>query len=135
MLPYDVTLGAKEAQRMEALLDELNKIGFEIVYAGNYKYTFKAVPLVLENVKLKDFVDEIVKDEVAYDKQLSQFMHEKICQSACKHAIKAGDTINKEQCAYLIEKVREGTMLCPHGRPVVLEFKKKEIEKMFGRIV
>ena len=94
----------------------------------------KAIPLVLNEISLADFVDEVLKENLSFTERSSQFIHDKLCQTACKHAIKGGDSLNKDDCAYLIEQIRKGVMLCPHGRPVVLELKKKELEKMFGRI-
>lgn len=135
MIPYTFTLGAREVESMERIIEELNKIGFVIQNVKGYTYALSSLPLVLSNMNLENFVNEIVKESISFEKKPSDFIHEKLCQNACKHAIKGGDSISKEQCAYLIEEIRKGVMLCPHGRPVCLELTKKELEKMFGRIV
>ncbi len=135
LLGYSFTLGAKEAISMERVIDQLNKIGFSIENQEGYVYNISAVPLVLNGIDLSNFVNEIVNESLSFEAKPSQFIHEKLCQSACKHAIKGGDSITKDECAYLIEQIRKGVMLCPHGRPVVLQLSKKELEKMFGRIV
>ena len=89
----------------------------------------------MSNICLENFVNEILKDSIGWEKKASDYIHSKLCQSACKHAIKAGDTIDKDECAYIIDEVRKGVMLCPHGRPITLTITKKEFEKMFKRIV
>lgn len=135
LAPYDFLIGPREAESLEESLKQLNKIGFEILDEGRCRYVVRAVPLVLSNISLADFVDEVVKEGIKLEHKPSEFIHDKLCQSACKHAIKAGDTISNDECAYIIEQVRKGVMLCPHGRPVVLELTKHEFEKMFKRIV
>ncbi len=134
LVPYSFTLGAKESQYLDLALDELRKMGFDIE-KNDYRYEIKSVPLVLSFIELDKFVDELVKDSINWDKKPSDYIHNKLCQTACKHAIKAGDDISKDECAYIIEQVRKGVMLCPHGRPITLVISNREFEKMFKRIV
>ncbi len=116
------------------LFRSLKKIGFEII-KNNFTYTITNVPYILSYIDLSKFVEEIVAESADLEGKVSDYIHSKLCQSACKHAIKAGDTISKDDCAYLIEEVRKGVMLCPHGRPITLVITKHEFEKMFKRIV
>lgn len=134
LAPHTFTLGAKESQHLDMALDDLQKIGFNIEKT-DYTYKITSVPYVLSYIELDKFVDELIKDSISWDKKPSDFIHNKLCQSACKHAIKAGDNLSKEECAYLIEQVRKGVMLCPHGRPITLVITKYEFEKMFKRVV
>lgn len=134
LAPYNFSLGAKESQQIDLALGELQKLGFVIEKDG-YNYTIKSVPYVLTSIELADFVDEVVKESMSWDKKASDYIHNKLCQTACKHAIKAGDSISKDECAYILEQVRKGVMLCPHGRPIALVITKYEFEKMFKRVV
>ena len=134
LIPYSFTLGIKESQIMEEILPSLERIGFEVEKTGN-TYEIKALPLLLSSIDLEKFVDEVVKESGSLERKASDYIHSKLCQSACKHAIKAGDTIDKEECAYIIEEVRKGVMLCPHGRPITLVITKYEFEKMFKRVL
>ena len=134
LLPYTFTVGAKESEIVDMILEDLAQIGFEI-NKNNYNYEIASVPCLLTDIDLSKFVDEILKDGFNFDKKASDYIHSKLCQSACKHAIKAGDSISEDDCAYLIDQVRKGVMLCPHGRPITLVLTKKDFEKMFKRIV
>ena len=134
LIPYSFTLGAKESQFVDMILGRLCEIGFEIEKDG-YNYTISALPCILADMNISSFVDEITKESFDLDKKPSDYIHNKLCQTACKHAIKGGDTISKDDCAYLIEQVRKGVMLCPHGRPITLIMTKTDFEKMFKRIV
>ena len=55
---------------------------------------------------------------------------------SCRAAVKAGNLSSPEELKALAEAVLSSKeiMYCPHGRPVAIELKKKEIEKQFGRI-
>ena len=134
LAPFEFNVGIKEASFIEEILPQLKALGFDIEKEGS-SFKIKSVPYLLCDMQLEDFVDELVKESAGLYKKASDFIHDKLCQTACKHAIKAGDQIDKEQCAYLIENVRKGVMLCPHGRPIALVLTKKDFEKMFKRIV
>ena len=134
LIPYTFKVGASESLIIDNLLTQLDKLGFDIVKKG-YGYTLYSLPLLLINLDLDAFTKEILSESGKWELKTSDFIHEKLCQSACKHAIKGGDSISKDDCAYLIEQVRKGVMLCPHGRPVTLVITKTEFEKMFKRIV
>ena len=134
LVPYSFKLGVKEAGFVDALLDELFNLGFEIE-KNDSEFTIKTIPYILSSISLEEFVDEIVKDSVDWGHKNSDFIHDKLCQSACKHAIKAGDSIDKDECAYIIEEVRKGVMLCPHGRPITLVMTKRDFEKLFKRVL
>ena len=66
-------------------------------------------------------------------------LQEKICQVACKSAIKGGDRLNPGQISATVMSFldEEGKLpeKCPHGRPAVVRLPKSEVEKMFKRIV
>lgn len=134
LIPYTFKVGASESQIIDNLLDGLDRIGFDIVKNG-YEYTIYSLPLILADIDLDGFTKEILNESGKWEVKTSDFIHSKLCQSACKHAIKGGDAISKDDCAYIIEEVRKGVMLCPHGRPITLVISKTEFEKMFKRIV
>lgn len=60
-----------------------------------------------------------------------------LIQAACKHAVKAGETLDHVEIeALLREYETEGTPLtCPHGRPVMVKMAKIDFEKLFKRVL
>ncbi len=58
-------------------------------------------------------------------------------QIACKSAIKANNNLSIYEMQSLISQVLalKNINTCPHGRPIMIEMTKTEIEKLFGRIV
>lgn len=134
LVPYEFNLMPQDAEKFSFSLNNLNDIGFDVTYDGHI-FKIKSVPFVLFNINLKNFVDEIIGDETIGDKKASAFINEKLCQHACKHAIRAGDVVTKEEIAYLIEEMKKSVLLCPHGRPIIVKITRKELEKMFKRVL
>jgi DNA mismatch repair protein MutL len=56
---------------------------------------------------------------------------------ACRAAIKAGNTTTEYEMEKFVENLlsREDIRYCPHGRPVMVEVTKRELEKQFKRII
>ncbi len=132
LAPYKFSLLAKDCGIFAGKIASLREIGFEISQSGN-NFEISAVPFVLSQIDLKKFVDEILGDDVMRKESASGILNEKLCQTACKHSIRAGDSVGKDEIFYLIEKIKDGVPLCPHGRPIIVRITKKELEKMFKR--
>lgn len=134
LLPYQIKLTAKDLAIFESNLPAILNLGFEIEKNGE-NYEIKSVPLVLSSINLEKFVSDVLSEEFVSEKTASSFINEKLCQTACKHAIRAGDDVSKDEILYLINKLKEGVALCPHGRPIVVKITRKELEKMFKRVL
>ena len=54
---------------------------------------------------------------------------------ACKAAVKAGIPSTDADHLWIVEKLREidNITVCPHGRPVLVPFSKKQMENLFLR--
>ena len=73
---------------------------------------------------------------VSYKIKLEDILKDKLATSACKAAVKGGMDLTKEEVDALFAMMDGDMRLkCPHGRPVVVKWTKKELEKMFKRIV
>ncbi len=134
LINFDLKLSSKEKAKFEDVKEELQRLGFEVVEREG-KVQISSVPLILSNISLNAFVDDIMADEVIWNKSVGDLLKERLAQYACKHAVKAGDSLSNDAIASLLEDVRKGVLLCPHGRPIVVEMTKRDLEKLFKRIV
>ncbi len=132
LVPFEVNLLAKDREIFAEKLENLKEIGFDIEQDGQ-KFIIKSVPFVLSSINFNNFVEEILQDESIRKETASGLINEKLCQTACKHSIRAGDSVSKEEIFYLINKIKDGVPLCPHGRPIIVKITRKELEKMFKR--
>ena len=132
LIPYKVELVAKDKQLFREKLANLTQIGFEITDCDTC-FEILSVPFVISGINLGKFVEEILSSDVFNEKTASGLVNDKLCQTACKHSIRAGDSVSKEEIAYLIDEMKGSIALCPHGRPIVVKIVKKDFEKMFKR--
>ena len=66
----------------------------------------------------------------------SDLIRDKLAQKACKSAIKAGEKLDEKQIRQLLDSMKEGIPLqCPHGRPAVIVYTRKDFDKLFKRIL
>lgn len=134
LLPYNFKLLAKDREIFVSKLENLRNIGFEISQK-NDDFEITSIPFVLSGIRLEKFIQDILSDESIKELKTSEIINEKLCQTACKHSIRAGDDVSKEKISYLIDKMKDGIALCPHGRPIIVKMTKKELEKMFKRVL
>lgn len=140
LIPYEIQTNAIEFETLQRILPSMKKIGFCISKNSNDNFEILEVPLLLVDMKIEKFINSILNDlSVFSDIKLDDILHEKLCQMACKSAIKAGNVLSNEQIAYILSVFfdENGNLpkQCPHGRPAILKIKKNELEKMFKRIV
>ncbi len=129
-----------EHESLQRNADLLRSLGFDIELFGATSIRVLAVPAVFAGISvsvgdiLRSALEVLSKQSRATTQELRR---ETVIQAACKHAVKAGDPLQKEEIEELISAFsREGMpMTCPHGRPVMILMSKKELEKLFKRIV
>ena len=134
LFPYEFSLQHEDAEKFTEKIPNLQELGFVVEEHGQ-DFKIKSVPFLLSGISLGKFVEDILGDETLGDKKASGFINEKLCQTACKHAIRAGDSVTKDEISYLIEEMKKGVLLCPHGRPIIVRITKKDFEKMFKRVL
>lgn len=134
LVNFELKLSKGESERIENAMQALSSLGFEMVETSS-GFEVSAVPLILSNISLSKFFEDVLADESIWSKSASQILRDRLAQYACKHAIKAGDALKEDALAFLIEEVRKGVLLCPHGRPIVVEMTRRDFEKLFKRIV
>ena len=116
----------------------LRSLGFEIEPFGNLSFKISAIPSILPELNVQNFFNNFLANLNNYAQMKSiDLIRDDLAEKACKHAVKGGDDLNKEELIKLVRGVGDGnvTMQCPHGRPFVVKFSRKDIDKWFRRIV
>ena len=118
-------------------LKELADLGFEMEESNQGEFSVLTIPADLPKIQLNAFFETVLGDLDGYRGiKMEEVLKDKLASAACKAAIKGGMDVSKEEIDELLKQM-DGNMglKCPHGRPVVVELSKTEIEKMFKRIV
>ena len=136
--PIIISLTGIEEATAEQYNDELAKNGFVLEHFGGHEYALSEVPLNLYGIDTKAFLLELL-DELAKDIKGSVIkgIKEKIATCACKAAVKGNMELSLLEAEELIKQLlkAENPFNCPHGRPIIIDITKKEIEKKFKRIL
>lgn len=108
--------------------------GFNVEDFGTSTVIVRAAPIYLERSEIEQAVIEMADHIIQNRKDLTSSHIEWLYQNiACRAAIKAGSCAKMEEMEALIKKLN-GERHCPHGRPIFITIKRKDIEKQFGRI-
>lgn len=136
--PVVVNLTAGELEIFNENKEILEKLGFEADIFGARQVIIRSAPSELEYTDVEELFIEFItqiennKKDVIGAKQ-ERFMY----TVACKAAIKANHVLDGAEMKALAENVlsMENINTCPHGRPIMIEMTKHELEKQFKRIV
>lgn len=122
--------------QIENNLELFMKFGFELEVFGNNHVMIRCVPTIFGIPETEKFILQIIDniDEITSNYDLKG---ERFASMACRSAIKANDKIYDIEIKSLLEQLEncENPFTCPHGRPIMVEISKTEIEKMFKRIM
>ena len=138
LVAREVTLTPTETELFESHQSELIELGFGLVRSGALTVLMSAVPVLNGKLLNEAYLHSVLAifEEQGKHPQKA-LLKERLMQTACKHAIKGGEPVTREEIQELLQEFLSGTLplTCPHGRPVVVQITKTELEKMFRRIV
>lgn len=138
LVPYVLDLNINDFSFIKENKSRIENLGFELEEFGSNSFKITSVPLLLRDISLEEFFNLILKDSQTKEFTLKsdEFIKDYIAKCACKSAVKANDNLSKGEIEILLNMLKTTkTLLCPHGRPIIVEVTMKEIEKWFKRIV
>ena len=137
LAPVTVTLSKEEYSAVLDNLDLLDKAGYRVEDFGGGMVIVSECPTAVADADLAEVVMELAGYLVNNRRELVPEKLDWIYHStACRAAIKAGDKTSEYELEKFVEKLLNDPDIryCPHGRPVLIEMSKYEIEKNFGRV-
>ena len=135
--PVSVSLSKEEYTAVTENLSLLEETGFVAEDFGSGSVLVRECPVDISIEDIKDFVCEIAGYLVKNKKQLITEKQDWILHNiACRAAVKGGDITSEFEKKKFVEKLLSMPEIryCPHGRPVIIELSKHNLEKQFGRI-
>ncbi len=140
LAPIVLDVDNAEVQVIKENSETLRNMGFDIEEFGRNSVIIRETPYVSDEDDIKALALEIIA--VLADGRpagLMSFEERLLDTVSCKYAIKANKKLSIMEMDGVIRDVEElekkGITTCPHGRPIKIEFTKREVEKMFKRIV
>ena len=138
LMPEIEKLTASEYDTLMENMQLFTELGFDIEEFGPLTVSIRAVPAIFSAPEAPAFIHEaigILQNKNSLSTQ--DIKRSSLIQSACKHAIKAGDILSDIEIKTLLDEYSNSgvPMTCPHGRPVMVRMSKIEFEKLFKRVL
>lgn len=130
-----VTLMPREAELVNAHLEEYGAMGVEIEPFGANTFRVNALPEFV-NMSERQVLDTLVTEHEKYRALDGDALRDKLASKlACVSALKAGDALTLEQQQKLLNELLEiySPATCPHGRPTFVYVTLEELERRFLR--
>lgn len=135
--PLPFTPDASDADVLQQYGGLLAELGFSLEPFGRNDYILRGVPAQLDAADALPALEEICAQLRHGARMDAQSVRDEVLKTvACKAAIKAGWQTEPEELLRLADAVCAGEVkYCPHGRPVAVTLTRRELDKLFKRIV
>jgi len=138
LAPIILELRAEQQVTYQEIAEELAANGFEVEPFGQRTLAVKAAPAETRADDVGDLMREILDNARQEGRTVSlDILQNKIAASvSCHAAIKVNMPLDKSKMDWLLQALAktECPMTCPHGRPTVLRYGMKDLQKAFKRI-
>lgn len=138
MLPIEVMLMSDEVAAIEEYRAEIEAVGFDFTTSRNI-VQISSLPMAIEQDAVADMfaviADRVKNGTGRVDITRNIIFEKALYQASCKAAIKAGREYPEGHQKWIVDKLMQlpDITFCPHGRPVAMELKKKNIDRQFER--
>jgi DNA mismatch repair protein MutL len=138
LMPIVIEMTAAQQAVFSEISDELQKNGFEAEPFGARSLAVKIAPAGVQAAEVEHMLHELL-DQLSREDQalnLEQIRGRIAASIACHAAIKVNMPLEQNKMEWLLAELAktECPMSCPHGRPVVLRYSMKDIQRAFKRI-
>jgi len=138
LMPLIVELTPGQMAVFAEISDELNRNGFEVEPFGSRTIAVKTTTagVVAGDVEhlLHEILEQFEREEQSLN--LGKIRTNIAASIACHAAIKVNMPLEQNKMEWLLQELAKTDcpMSCPHGRPVVLRYSVKDIQRAFKRI-
>jgi len=137
LVPQTIDLAPAESEAFAVVQQELEAMGIETIELSGRTIAIKATPAGLNPGDAVAVVRDVLSAvERERGNQTLDVIRDEIAASlACKAAIKVNMPLTSEKMQWLIDELMKthNPMTCPHGRPIMMRFGLREIERGFKR--
>ena len=138
LMPIVLELSPAQQAVFAEISDELKHNGFEAEPFGARSVAVKVAPAGVEAAAVETMLHELL-DQFSREEQslnLEKIRTRIAASIACHAAIKVNMPLEQNKMEWLLAELAktDHPYACPHGRPVVLRYSMKDIQKAFKRI-
>jgi DNA mismatch repair protein MutL len=138
LMPLVIELTPAQQAIFAEISDELAHNGFDAEPFGSRSIALKVAPAGIDASQVEHILGELLDQLSREDQAINlEKVRGRIAASiACHAAIKVNMPLTQDKMEWLLAELAKTDcpMSCPHGRPVVLRYSLKDIQKAFKRI-
>ncbi|MEO6681626.1 MAG: DNA mismatch repair endonuclease MutL [Ginsengibacter sp.] len=136
LFPVSLEFAPTDAILFNELLPDLYLLGYQVEPFGNNTFVIQGSPSDIPDGNEKAALEKMLDQYKHFNMEANFSKREKLLRSmAWQQSIKAGTRLSSKEINALMSDLFhcEINNTTPNGKPVFLEFKKDELNKMFGR--
>lgn len=137
LIPERISLSLEQVASLSEHAEVLKELAFEVSPIDATTVEVRGVPGVLAHLDCRAIVKEIAAEQVVagWRGRLEERIDHITARLACHASVRSGDALSKSEAYALFAQLDEAELAgaCPHGRPVVAEFRRDAVERWFGR--
>lgn len=137
LIPLMFDFSVEEAAEVRNNLEKFEELGIVFEEFGDNSYVVREFPGWIEEDEeqmIKIIVEKVLRNNTI---TFNELRNDAIAMASCKMSIKANQVLTDIEMNKVISDLYEckNPFTCPHGRPIITKMEKKDLEKMFKRIV
>ena len=137
LIPMTFDFSVEEAAEIRNNFEKFTELGIDFEEFGDNSYVVPEFPGWIEEDE-EEMIKIIVEKVLNNNKiTFNELRNDAIAMASCKMSIKANQILSEVEMNKVISDLYEcnNPFTCPHGRPIITKMEKKDLEKMFKRIV
>lgn len=138
LMPLVIEMTPGQLAIFTQIADELRANGFEVEPFGARSIAVKTAPAGVHASDVEKMLGELLEEfeREQRSESMDTVRHRIAASIACHAAIKVNMPLEQKKMEWLLQELAQtaSPMTCPHGRPVVLRYSVKDIQKAFKRI-
>lgn len=137
LIPMTFDFSIEEAAEIRNNFEKFTELGIDFEEFGDNSYVVREFPGWIEEDE-EEMIKIIVEKVLNNNKiTFNELRNDAIAMASCKMSIKANQILSEVEMNKVISDLYKckNPFTCPHGRPIITKMEKKDLEKMFKRII
>lgn len=137
LVPIVLDYPSDEAMIIKENKETLETAGLNLEEFGQNSFLIRNHPSWMETGQVEDTIKEMIAFFLEKSSlSVAKFREAAAIMMSCKRSIKANHYLSRQEAVQLLLDLKKchNPYNCPHGRPVLVNFSTKDMEKMFKRI-
>lgn len=139
LMPLVFDLTGPEIETLLRNQENIGKLGLVLERMGPESVAVQAIPTIVSDSSVAQALQKLAHEmsenmgELAWEKAVAEIF----ASMACHSVVRAGQALSPEEMKSLLAQMDQYPLssFCPHGRPVFVKRRLKDIDREFGRIV